>query len=73
MQKEKNKIIFPLVCLVMKIKNQTLFVDLLLLLNSKIFRYALIKYFDRFMTNIKYHVKNIFVDIAYNASLAQRY
>ena len=36
--------------------------------------YGLIKDFNRFMTNkTKHHDKNIFADIACNASLAQKY
>ena len=49
-------------------------VDLLLFLNSKIRHYVSIKHFDRFMTNkAQFHGRNIFVSIAYNASLAQKY
>lgn len=49
-------------------------VNLLLLPNFKNYHYVLIKDFDRFMTNkTNHHVKNIFIDIAYSASLAQKY
>ena len=49
-------------------------VDLLLISNTKKLLYVLIKGFNRFMTNkTKHHDKNIFADIACNASLAQKY
>ena len=42
-------------------------VDLRLLLNSENYIYVLVKYFDRFMT------KKRIINIACNASLAERY
>ena len=47
--------------------------DLLLLSNSKNFHYVLIRYLNRFMTNNTKHGKNIFVDVACSAFLAQKY
>ena len=67
MQKWKNKIIFPLLCLIMKIKHHTVFIlrnkllrniDLFLLWNSKNFHYVLIKDFDSFMTTKAKHHNN---------------
>ena len=83
-QKQENEIIFPSVCLVMKIEHHNVFIlQNKLLKNILIYYYhrilkipiVLIKDFDRFMANKKQSimVKNIFVNIAYNASLAQKY
>ena len=51
------------------------YVDLLVLRNSKSSQYVLIKDCDRFITNkIMHHgKKHIFVDVAYNAFLVQKY
>ena len=69
MKKQKNKIIFLLLHLVMK-----KYIDLLLLLNSKSSDYVLFQDYNRFVTNkTKHHGKNIFVDIAYNAFLVEEY
>ena len=61
MQKQKNKIIFPLACLVVKIEHRTIFIlqnkffkwhdDLSLVSNTKNSHYVLSKDFDIFMTN----------------------
>ena len=69
---------------VMKMKHHTVFVLQNKLLESMLIYYCyrilkiivifLIKDFNRFMANkTKYHRKNIFVNIAYNAFLAQKY
>ena len=69
MKKQKNKIIFLLLHVVIK-----KYIDLLLLLNSKSSDYVLLQDYNRFVTNkTKYHGKNIFVDIAYNPFLAEGY
>ena len=71
MQRQENKVIFPLACLVINIKHRTIFilqnkffkrhVDLSLLLNTKNFHYVLSEDFDIFMTNqITHHGKTYF-------------
>ena len=83
MQKLKNNIIFPLVRFVMKTKHHTEFIIPNKLLKSILISYyyeiikksyyVLIKDFDIFMTNKTNMFKIIFVNIAYHASLAQKY
>ena len=83
MQKLKSNIIFPLVRFVMKTKHHTKFIIPNKLLKSILISYyyeiikksyyVLIKDFDIFMTNKTNMFKIIFVNIAYHASLAQKY